>query len=182
MTSPNAEIDWSMTRTLFRHAFRSSFHYAIATVNENGTPHLTPIGSVLFDEPGRGIFFDIFSSQLSKNLDRDPRVCVMAVDSGKGLWLASLARGRFSRPPALRLSGTAGPRRPATPKERQRWLRRVRPLRRFKGHELLWGDLTHVRDLSFDTALPVHLGTMTKAPEMRRTGPWSPTSPDRDLS
>ncbi len=85
----------------------------------------------------------------------------MAVDSGKRFWLASLTRGRFTAPPALRLTGTAGPRRPATPSEQQRWLRRVRPVRRLNGHRLLWGDLTHVRDLSFDTALPVRLGKMT---------------------
>ena len=162
MTKPTAQIDWPMARAMFRRALRSSFHYAIATVGEDGTPHLTPIGSVLLNEPGRGIFFDVFSSQLSQNLDRDPRICVMAVDSAKGFWLASLVRGRFGGPPALRLAGTAGPRRQATPAEQQRWLRRVRPVRRLKGHHHLWGNLTHVRDLTFDTAFPVHLGTMTK--------------------
>ena len=156
-----------MAREMFRRAFRSSFHYAIATVGEDNAPHLTPIGSVLFSDPGRGIFFDIFSSQLSQNLDRDPRVCVMAVDSGRSFWLASLARGRFNAPPALRLTGTAGPRREATPTEQHRWLRRVRPVRRLKGHQHLWGDLTHVRDLTFHTALPVHLGTTTKHLETR---------------
>jgi len=162
MTKPDGQIDWAMAREMFRRAFRTSFHYAIATVGEDGTPHLTPIGSVLLNDPARGIFFDIFSSQLSHNLDRDPRVCVMAVDSGKSFWLASLIRGRFTATPALRLTGTAGPRRPATPTEQQRWLRRVRPVRRLKGHQLLWGDLTHVRDLTFHTALPVQLGTMTR--------------------
>ena len=162
MTKPDRQLDWAMANRTFRRAFRSSFHYAMATVGENGAPHLTPIGSVLLNDPGRGIFFDIFSSQLSQNLDRDPRVCVMAVDSGKSFWLASLIRGRFTAPPALRLTGTAGPRRPATPSEQQRWLRRVRPLRRLKGHQALWGDLTHVRDLTFHTAIPVQLGTMTR--------------------
>jgi hypothetical protein len=162
MTKPDRQIDWAMTQKMFQRAFRTSFHYAIASVGENGTPHLTPIGSILLNDPGRGIFFDIFSSQLSHNLDRDPRVCVMAVDSSKRFWLASLTRGRFTAPPALRLTGTAGPRRPATPTEQQRWLHRVRPLRRLKGHQALWGDLTHVRDLTFHTALPVQLGTMTK--------------------
>jgi hypothetical protein len=162
MTKPDNGIDWDIAREVFRRAFRSSFHYAIATIGEDGAPHITPIGSVLFNDTGRGIFFDIFSSQLSQNLDRDPRVCVMAVDSAKSFWLASLVRGRFTAPPALRLTGTVGPRRPSTPIEQQRWLRRVRPLRRLRGHQLLWGDLTQVRDLTFHTALPVHLGTMTK--------------------
>ena len=162
MTTPDRQIDWVMTKEMFRRAFRSSFHYAIATVDENGAPHVTPIGSVLLNDPGQGIFFDIFSSQLSRNLDRDPRLCVMAVDSGRSFWLAALARGRFSGPPALRLTATAGPRRPATLAEQQRWLHRVRPVRRLKGHRLLWGNLIHVRDLTFHTALPVRLGPMTK--------------------
>jgi len=161
MTEQQRQTDWVTTRRMFRRAFRSSFHYAIATTGEDGTPHVTPIGSVLLGEPGRGIFFDIFSAQLSQNLDRDPRVCVLAVDSGKRFWLTSLARGRFAAPPALRLVGTAGPRRRATPTERQRWLRRVRLLRRLEGHRMLWGDLTHVRDLTFHAALPVHVGAMT---------------------
>jgi hypothetical protein len=151
-----------MARKVFRRALRTSLHYAMATVGEDGAPHLTPIGSVLLSDPGRGIYFDIFSSQLSQNLDRDPRVCVMAVDSGKSFWLASLARGHFTAPPALRLTATAGPRRPATLSEQRRWLRRVRPVRRLRGHQLLWGNLTHVRDLTFHTALPVHLGKMTE--------------------
>jgi hypothetical protein len=152
----------------------------MATVGEDGRPHLTPIGSVLLNEDGRGIFFDIFSSQLSQNLDRDPRVCVMAVDSGKSFWLASLARGRFSAPPALRLTATAGPRRPATRAEQQRWLHRVRPLRRLKGHHLLWRNLTHVRDLTFHAALPVHLGAMTRSldtqPPHAEQNPSKPTT------
>jgi len=167
MTELDRQIDWAMAKEMFRRAFRSSFHYAIATVGEDGAPHITPIGSILLNDPGRGIFFDIFTSQLSQNLDRDPRLCVMAVDSGKSFWLSSLTRGRFTGPPALRLTATAGPRRQATPTEQQRWLRRVRPARRLKGHQLLWGNLTHVRDLTFHTPLPVHLGTMTEHLETR---------------
>ncbi len=153
--------DWPGTRRMFRRAFRSSFHYSIASVAVDGSPHVTPIASVLLTEPGRGIFFDIFTAQLSANLDRDPRICVMAVDSSRRFWFASLRRGRFIEPPALRLVGTAGPRRPATAVEQERWLRRVRPIRRLKGHDLLWGELPLVRDLTFENAMPVRLGRMT---------------------
>ena len=162
MPKPDKGIDWTTAREMFRRAFRSSFHYSIATVGEDGAPHVTPIGSVLLTDPGKGIFFEIFTSQLGRNLDNDARVCVMAVDSGKRFWLTSLARGRFAGSPALRLIGTAGPRRAATLEEQQLWLRRVRSSRRLKGHRLLWGDITYVRDLTFDAALPVRIGTMTR--------------------
>ncbi len=163
MPEPTRSIDWPIAQSVFRRAFRSSYHYSIATVSESGDPHVTPIGSVMLTEPGRGLFFDILTSRLSRNLDRDPRVCVMAVDTGKRFWLKSLARGRFAAPPALRLSGTAGPRRPATAEEQARWLRRVRMVRRLNGHAALWGNLDHVRDLSFGRAIPVRLGTMTRS-------------------
>jgi hypothetical protein len=147
---------------MFRRGFRSSRHFAVATVGEDGGPHVTPIASVILTEPGKGFFFDIFTARLGENLDRDPRVCVLAVDSGARFWLGSLRRGRFAAPPALRLVGTAGPRRPATAEERQRWLQRVRPVRRFVGHRRLWSRLDHVRDLTFDAALPVQMGIMTE--------------------
>lgn len=159
------DLDWAAATGVFRRAFRSSFHYAIATVGPDGAPHVTPIASLMLTEPGRGIFFDIYTSHLSQNLDKDPRVCVMAVDTTKRFWLTSLARGRFGLPPAMRLTGTAGPRRAATVEEQRRWLRRVRPIRRLRGHELLWGTLTRVRDLEFDETVPVRLGAMTRSSE-----------------
>lgn len=154
-------IDWPAAQAMFRRGFRSSFHYAVATVAADGTPHVAPIGSVLLTEPGRGVFFDMFTSQLSQNLDADPRLCVLAVDSGRWFWFTSLARGRFAVPPALRLVGTAGPSRAATLEEQQRFRRRVRPLRRLRGHRLLWGNLATVRDVEFERADTVNLGPMT---------------------
>jgi hypothetical protein len=91
-----------------------------------------------------------------------PRVCVMAVDTSKRIWLTSLVRGRFDAQPALRPTGTAGPRRLPTSEEQQRWLRRVRSIRRLRGHDLLFRKLTHVRDLTFEENVPVRLGVMTR--------------------
>ncbi len=34
--------NWNEVNDHFRESFNSSFHYAIATVNENGEPHVTP--------------------------------------------------------------------------------------------------------------------------------------------
>lgn len=162
MTDRRWQIDWDSTRDVFRRGFRSSLHCAMASVGPDGAPHVTPIGSVLLTEPGRGIFFDMFTSDLSYNLDNDPQVCVMAVDSGRRFWLTALTRGRFSKAPAVRLSGTAGPRREATPQEQARFLRRVRPASRLRGHQLLWSNLAMVRDLEFEDAEPVNLGAMTQ--------------------
>ena len=163
MTSTIDGPNWETASGVFKRAFRSSFHYSIATVGPDGEPHVTPIGSVMLTEPGRGIFFDVFASHLSQHLDNDPRVCVMAVDTTKRFWLTAFARGRFDSPPAIRLAGTAGPRRTPTTEELQRWLRRVRSVRRFKGHSLLWGNRMHVRDLEFEAAIPVRLGAMTRS-------------------
>ncbi|HDH03414.1 MAG TPA: pyridoxamine 5'-phosphate oxidase family protein [Actinobacteria bacterium] len=165
MTTQRETLEWPATQEVFRRAFRSSFAYSIASIGEDGAPHVTPIASVMLTEPGRGVFFDIFASQLGRNITNDPRVCVMAVDSSKRFWLKSLASGRFAAPPALRLVGTAGPRRDATLEEQQRWLHRVRKVRSLKGHQLLWGGPARVRDLTFTEALPVRLGAMTRTLE-----------------
>ncbi|PZS18755.1 MAG: pyridoxamine 5'-phosphate oxidase [Pseudonocardiales bacterium] len=116
----------------------------------------------MLTEPSRGFFFDIFNRQLAHNLNGDPRVTILAVDSSKRLWLRSLIQGSFPRPPGLRLVGTAGPRRLATELEVQRWQRVVRPLLRTRGGRILWGHLRYVRDLTIDTTVPIHIGAMTR--------------------
>jgi hypothetical protein len=62
----------------------------------------------------------------------------------------------------MRLRGHAGPRRPATEEEQERWQRKVRRLRFTKGHALLWSSMTYARDLRFDAYDPIRLGTMTE--------------------
>lgn len=157
-----AEIDdWGGVRRLFRSAFTSSLHYAIASVDAQGAPHLTPIGSLILDRPGHGFYFERFTTRLPRHLGKDARVCVLAVDSGRWFWLRSLIAGRFARPPAMRLYGVVGEARAATAREKALWLRRVRPLRFTRGHALLWRDMETVREISFERAEPVHLGAMT---------------------
>jgi hypothetical protein len=153
--------DWEMARQTVRHSFSSSLHCTITSVNADGSAHATPVGSVLLTAPGYGFFFDIFNRQLAHNLDLDPRVTILAVDSSKRLWLSSLLRGHFTRPPGVRLVGEAGPRRLATAVEVQRWHRAVRPLLRTRGGQILWGKLRYVRDLSIETTSPINLGKMT---------------------
>ena len=52
--------NWKVIKRLFNRSFNSSFHYALATVNDKGEPHVTPIGSLILLEPGHGVYFEEF--------------------------------------------------------------------------------------------------------------------------
>jgi hypothetical protein len=163
--------NWNEVKGLFRESFRSSFHYAIATVNENGEPHVTPIGSLVLGEPGVGFYFEKFPKQLPRNLGNNNQVCVLAVNSGRWFWLKSLIGGRFSSPPAVRLHGVAGELRAATERELALWQKRVKRVRFTKGHALIWRDMSMVREIRFTRLEPIHLGQMT-------SGNWQSQSRD----
>lgn len=154
---------WRRARRVFAAAFSSSFHYALATVGEEGEPCVTPIGSVILTEPGRGFYFEEFPTRLPQNLARDPRVAILAVNSGRFFWLRALFQGRFPAPPAVRLRGrVVGLPRQATAAELALWKRRVRPLTPLPGYKMLWGKMRTVRDLEIESADPVLLGPMTQ--------------------
>ncbi len=154
--------NWSEIKALFKRSFRSSFHYAIATVDDNGEPNITPIGSLILGKPGHGIYFEEFPRQLPRNLSENQQICILAVDSGISFWLRSLLHGKFIAPPAVRLYGVAGKRREATEKEIQLWQRRVRRVRFTKGHTMMWKKMRMVRELRFTRMEPVQMGEMTK--------------------
>ncbi|MEN8207401.1 MAG: pyridoxamine 5'-phosphate oxidase family protein [Pseudomonadota bacterium] len=153
--------NWNDVKSLFRDSFKSSFHYAIATVTENGEPHVTPIGSLILGRPGHGFYFEKFPQHLPQNLETNKQVCILAVNSSRWFWLRSLVAGKFSRPPAVRLHGVAGEPRKATDKEIELWQRRVRRVRFSKGHAMMWRTMCMVRDIEFDRIEPVVIGEMT---------------------
>jgi len=158
----NIEIGhWTQMKRLAGSTFKSSLHFAIATTNADGAPQVTPIGSLMLTTPGEGYFFEVFADRLCANLDRGSPVSVLGVNSSLWFWLRALMAGRFSSPPAFRLLGVAGVRRASTEAERSRWQKKVRWLRIFKGHDLLWGKLDTVRELHFHALEPVRLGAMT---------------------
>lgn len=152
---------WDQLRAHAGKVFGSSLHFAIATTNGDGTPHVTPIGSLIFGEPGEAFFFEVFARQLSKNLDRGSAVAVLGVISSSSLWARSLIAGHFSSPPAFRLLGAAGERRPSTAEERARWRRKLRFLKWTRGHDRLFGNLDFVRELHLHEVKPVRFGQMT---------------------
>ncbi len=158
----NVSEHWQEVKVLFKKSFKSSFHYAIATVNEDGKPHVTPIGSLILGKPGFGFYFEEFPSQLPCNFKINKHVCVLAVNSSKWFWIKSLVSGRFSSPPAVRLHGTAGVLREATEKEISFWQNRVKRVSFSKGHAMMWANMKMVRELEFTGIEPVHLGEMTR--------------------
>ena len=153
--------DWQEVKKLFRNSFKSSFHFAIASINEKGEPHVTPIGSLILGRPGHGIYFEKFPKQLPKNYRGNRNVCVLAVNSSKWFWLKSLLGGRFKSPPAIRLHGVAGELRDATDVELALWQKRVKTVRFTKGYDAIWRGMSRVRDIEFVKIDPVQIGTMT---------------------
>lgn len=149
--------DWQVIRGIFRDAFSSSFHFDIASINDDGSPHVTPIGSLVLGEERCGIYFEEYAATLPRNVCRDQRVCVIAVNTSKWRLFRALLQGKVTRPFGVRLYGTVGERRAATPEEVQRFLRRVRFYRFLRGYRLLWGKLRTVREIRFHAFEPVRI-------------------------
>jgi uncharacterized protein len=152
---------WPLIRATFDASIRSSLHCAVASVRDDGSPHVTPIGHMFLRDDCTAYYFEEHTKRLPENLTRDPRVCVMFVRSDRWFWARSLFRGRFAAPPGVRLFGVAGERRPASADEIAAYLARVRPFRKLAGYALIWKDLTHVRDLVFERCEPVRYPVMT---------------------
>jgi uncharacterized protein len=149
--------DWQTIRIIFREGFASGFHFAVATVGEDGFPHVTPIGSFVLGEVGRAIYTESYALGLARRLERDPRICVMALNTSRWELLKTLWRGKATRPYGVRLFGTAGARREATVDELEGFSRRVRPLRFLRGHGLLWGKMRTVREVRFHAFEPIRI-------------------------
>lgn len=149
--------DWQTIRGIFHDGFSTGFHFAAATVGEDGFPRVTPIGSLVLGEVGRAFYLESYALGLARRLERDPRICFMALNTSKWEFLKTLWRGRVGRPFGVRLLGTAGARREATVEEVERFSRRVRPLRFLRGHGLLWGRMRTVREVQFHAFEPVRV-------------------------
>jgi uncharacterized protein len=55
----------------------------------------------------------------------------------------------------------ASARRPATQVELTAYQARVKPFRRLRGYDLIWKDLSHVRDITLTGLAPILYPTMT---------------------
>ncbi|MFE6861040.1 pyridoxamine 5'-phosphate oxidase family protein [Nocardia sp. NPDC057668] len=156
----DAGTRWNEIRDILNRGRRSTGHFAIASVDADGVPNITPVGTVFFRNDRTAFYFDQYTSALTSNLETNSHVCLMAVDRGTWFWFRSLLSGRFPAAPGVRLYGTAGPRRPATDSELTQVRRRVRPMWIFRGGRMLWSDFSHVRDITFTSARPVRYPVM----------------------
>src|SRR4030042_2390290 len=155
---------WQTIQEVFKDSLASSMHYAIATVNKDGSPHVTPIASLFLREDKTGFYFDEFPVHMSRNLDRNPRVCILAVNNNLKFLQKSFLAGKYETPPAVRLMGSVGKKREGTEEEIAMWQNQnyVKLARGTKGYDLMWEHMRMVRDIYFDSFEPVLMGQMTQ--------------------
>ena len=153
--------DWEMICKVFDEGWKSCLHFAVASVNKDGTPHITPIGGLFLRDDRTGFYYEEFPSKLPENLKHNPRVCVMAVNADKIFWSKSLLEGKFPSAPGVRLMGTVGERRAALPEENEMWQKKVGFAKALKGYKIMWEGMGHVRDIKFDAYEPIYLAEMT---------------------
>ncbi len=157
--------NWDQIRKFWgdiSHATASpSVPYCIfSTADEDGTPRSAPYSSLILGENKRGFYFDHFSQSLTRNLDRDGKICILLLKNSKWFWLKAVLFGRFDHAPGIRLFGTVGQRREASMQEITEFKKPLRKLKIFKGYKPLWGVMEHGRDIFFESFEPVKCGKM----------------------
>ena len=158
----NKDRDWKIIRAVFKRAQNSALCHSFSTVNDDGTPNITPIGSLVLtaNHPG-GFYFDVFNKTMTENLNANPDVNILAVDSRKLFWLKSVFSKRFNTPPAIRLIGRVSPRRQATAEDVKFCLDNVTYLKRFGASKKLGNRLKHLREIEFTRVDVLNIGAMT---------------------
>jgi hypothetical protein len=92
--------NWDQIKSTFDASLRSSLHCAVGTVGADGHPHVTPIGFVFLRDDCTAYYFEEYTKKIPRNLEHNPRVCLLLVNSKRGFWFMSLYRGGSRRLPA----------------------------------------------------------------------------------
>lgn len=156
------QIDKQLFKTKVKPLFSKAIFCSVATVDSEGKPHVSPIGSVVLKNENQGWFFQKFTKNIPKNLIHNEYATIMAVNDGKWFWLKSVLKGQFNNPPALRLLVKLGQLRPASELEAQKFKRKVGLFKRTKGYAQMWQDMAEVREFEILEYKPVFIGKMTK--------------------
>lgn len=157
----NITSSWPDIVLHFTACFRSNYHVSIATVDADNCPVVTPVGSLFLNDDQTGYYFEKYLTSIPRHAAASRNICVLGVNSSAWFWLKSLYRGEFQGYPAIRLFGTLGNKRQATPEEVARLRHRVRRGKGLKGHAYLWSRMGEVREVTFTRAESVNLGAMT---------------------
>jgi len=153
--------DWPAIRAHFNKSIRSNFHVSVGSVAKDGNPTVTPIGSLFLNSGQKGFYFERYTSSLPLNSEFNKNICVLAVNSNVWFWVQSLLKSKFKKQPAIKLHGTLGARREATEVELSRLKKRTKFFKiSKKGYDYLWGDMKHVREISFTKVEGMKLGNM----------------------
>lgn len=154
--------NWTEIRKHFNKCFRTNFHVSLASVDKEGYPTVTPIGSLFLNSNQNGFYFEKFPTKLPENSIDHKNICVLAVNSNTFFWLISLFKGKFNSYPAIKLYGQLGHKRKATDNELKRLNARMRTTKLLKGNKYLWGNMEFVREITFTKAEKINLGKMTE--------------------
>ena len=161
----NLDKNWSRIAKLAQRAFPN---FIFATVNEDGSPHLSPIASLILKDDCTGFYFEGFTEHMRRNLDRDNRISVLFADCHTSRWIPPLLTGSLAHPIAVRLNGTAGERRIASLPEQEAFKKGSRLINlarifNLKGYQILWKPLIYVRDIKFHSFEAINMGAMDRA-------------------
>ena len=156
----NLNDHWPEVKQTFESCLAASKHCAIASVDAEGNPHITPIGFIFLQDKLTAFYFEQYSNSIPNNIKHNQNVCLMTVNSSSWYWFKSLLSGKFSSSPGIRLYGVMGQRRKALPTEIQRYKNKIHSTRKLKGNKLLWQGLETVRDIQLTSFKPVQYPEM----------------------
>lgn len=149
------ENHWEEIKTVFNSGVTSSKYCAIATINHDGKPHISPIGFIFLKDDYTAFYFEEYTKAMPKNYESNKNVCLMAVNSGFLFWFKSLLKGKFVSGPGVRLYGKAGNLRKALPEEIEAYKSRVKSARILRGYNMIWSELETVREIKLESFEPV---------------------------
>ena len=156
------ENNWMTLKKDFLRCQKSSGGIVqIASVDQEGVPNMTPIGSFFLGKEGQAFFCNRFPQNLNENLKTNSQICVIAMNGSKWFWMKSLFKGKFASCPGIKLYGQISRRRKIKTAEKEKWEKLVRPFRFLKGYDLLWKDMSHVSDIHFNSFEYLKAGKMT---------------------
>ena len=155
------QAHWDQLKPLAGRVIGSSLHFAISTINPDGTPHVTPIGSLILTDPGKAYFFRGIHTKVTEEPGQRQSGCCSGRDIEFSPMAAIPHNGSFQV--STRVSAAWQGRRASRidAGRKSRWRRRVRLLKWTRGNDVLWGNLETVRELHFHSVAAVEMGRMT---------------------